>query len=47
MACSRTRAAVDGGSGDRIGTDRCYGRREGQGNEGNEVHGELLGCMSL
>lgn len=47
MACSRTGAAVDGGSGDGVGADRCYGCREGESNEGNKMHGELFGCMSL
>lgn len=47
MACSRTGAAVDGGSGDGVGADRCYGRREGEGNEGNKMHGELFGCTSV
>lgn len=47
MVCSGTGTAVDGGAGDGVGVDRCYGGREGDGNEGNEMHDELLGCMSL
>lgn len=47
MTCSRTGAAVDGGAGDGIGAGRCHGHREGEGNEGNKMHGGLFGCTSL